>query len=124
MAGEPDRGASDLGPAVHLAGLPALCCRAHPGLPRGGEVDPAGVRLFCSYHPDHGGLWRLCGRYTQQAASRLLSGQLQPVSVALGPAASHILSFNISVSHMKTRCSADVFHLPGELFKAVFLKHE
>lgn len=65
MEGESDHRAGDLGHLVHLAGLPALRGRAHPGLPRGGEVDPAGVGLFRSYHPDHGGLWRLRRRYTR-----------------------------------------------------------
>lgn len=63
MASEPDHRASDLGPPVHLAGLPTLCCSADPGFPRGGEVDSPGVCLFCSYHPDHSGVWRLCRRY-------------------------------------------------------------
>lgn len=63
MASEPDLRASDLGPPVHLAGLPTLRCSADPGFPRGGEVDSPGVCLFCSYHPDHSGVWRLCRRY-------------------------------------------------------------
>lgn len=84
MAGESDHRASDLGPPVHLAGLPALRCSAHPGVPKRGEVDPAGVRLFCSYHPDHGGVWRLCRRYTHQSSIHRFPNQghgevLEPV---------------------------------------------
>lgn len=76
MAGESDHRASDLGHLVHPAGLPALRGRAHPGVPKGGEVDPAGVGLFCRYHPDHGGLWRLRRRYTHPSSVHLLSNRL------------------------------------------------
>lgn len=63
MASEPDHRAGDLGPPVHPAGLPTLRRSADPGFPRGGEVDAPGVCLFCSYHPDHSGVWRLRRRY-------------------------------------------------------------
>lgn len=32
-------------------------------------MDPPGVCLFCSYHLDNGGLWRLRGRYTHQPSN-------------------------------------------------------
>lgn len=63
MASEPHHRAGDLGPPVHPAGLPTLCRSADPGFPKGGEVDAPGVCLFCSYHPDHSGVWRLRRRY-------------------------------------------------------------
>lgn len=92
MAGEPDDRASHLGPPVHPAGLPALRRSAHPGVPRGGEMDPAGVGLFRSHHPDHSGLWRLCRRYT-----------LWTCCSPLG------------------RLGTNIFYLPRELFKILFL---